>query len=174
LLPLWDYQGSNVSWVVTTNIFSRGLLRQGFVELSEDMDARMLNGANIAQQYLEYFFVDNEGHVQYHHIDEPSQESHHLTVIGTNRPETTQAWTVSALLAATLRRTADEKTFLTIEPSYWQKKIEVEVLQSTPKTVALGTEEEILNTYPSPAQYYVDRHLGQQREIEVLKNYGVL
>lgn len=174
LLPHWDYQGSNVSWVVTTNVFALGLRRQGFYELAEDMENRMLNGATIAEEYLEYFFVDENGHVLYQHIDDSERAGQERIVIGTNQPENTQAWTVSALLGALLRKEDPAELFPLHTPAVWQKTIENSIFENNPKTLQLNYTEASEYAIPNRSRYYVDKSKGKNQEESLLRKLGYI
>jgi glycogen debranching enzyme len=145
LIPFWDYQGSKVSWIVTSSIFAIGLRRQGFVELAEDLENRLLNGARLAEALPEYFYVDVDGRVNYPRYHTAVSESSELdippTVVGTNIPERVQAWSVSALLAILLRREKPLDLYPMIEPSYWQRQIELDIFEKVTKINSEGESE---------------------------------
>jgi glycogen debranching enzyme len=164
LIPLWDYQGSKVSWAVTSNVFALGLRRQGFVELAEDMERRILNGAAMSGEMPEYFYVDIDGHVPYRFQE---GEGKGVSIVGTNRPEATQAWTVSALLGIRLRQDKPLSTFAPLEPTYWQQRIECEIFATVPRAVRPKN-----NQRQSESGYHLDRHAGLQLEAELLRKFG--
>ena len=103
LVPYWDYQGSKVSWAVSSNFFAQGLRRQGLASLAEEIEDRILNGINKSRQCYEFWYVDIDGRVLY----QPTTVSGQLGVAATNMPEKTQAWTVSAALRAVLNQAAE-------------------------------------------------------------------
>src|SRR5262249_750304 len=53
---LWEYQGARVVWAVMTNVFARGLRRQGLLTLARDVENRMLNAAALSGLYAEFFY----------------------------------------------------------------------------------------------------------------------
>lgn len=99
LLPYWDYQGTEVSWAFSTNLFARGLRRQqGFDPLAEDAEDLLINGINKSRQCVELWYVAPDGRVIYF----PTTTPGYREVIATNLPERTHAWTVSAAIRAVL------------------------------------------------------------------------
>ena len=98
LVPYSDYQGSQVSWAVNSNLFARGLRRQGKYRRAEEIEGRILNGINKSRQCYEFWYVDTDGRVFYL----PTSVSGHVEITATNMPEKTQAWTVSAGLRSLL------------------------------------------------------------------------
>jgi glycogen debranching enzyme len=104
LLSYWDYQGSFTSWIVTTNVFATGLRRQGLLAHASDMEARLINSANIAGTLPEFFYVDAMGRVHYDLRPRTENQSTVETIRATNHPELNQAWSISAILRARLMR----------------------------------------------------------------------
>ena len=98
LLPYWDYQGSHVSWTVNSNIFARGLRRQGLIELAEVIEERYLHGLNRSRECYEFWYVGAPHQVIYR----PTATPGHQAIVATNVPEHSQAWTISAALRALL------------------------------------------------------------------------
>lgn len=109
LLAYWDYQGSYTSWLVTTNVFAVGLRRQGLTAHAADMEARLINGTNIAGCLPEFFYVDDGGGVHYNLSGSAGYEDGGIlptrTIQATNHPELNQAWSISAILRARRART---------------------------------------------------------------------
>jgi glycogen debranching enzyme len=104
LLSYWDYQGSFTSWIVTTSVFATGLRRQGLLAHASDMEARLINSANIAGTLPEFFYVDAVGRVHYDLRANTASQSVVETIRATNHPELNQAWSISAILRARLMR----------------------------------------------------------------------
>jgi glycogen debranching enzyme len=170
LVPLWDYQGSKVSWVVTTNIFALGLRRQGFPDLAMDMENRMLNGVNLAGSMLEYFYVDINGRVNYHNYSEKADGRE--IIVGTNIPENTQAWTVSALLGILLRRERAKDVFPSVVTEHWQRQTELSILEKIRPVKLLENEEELTEALPEISSAYVNKEEGSRIEREFLERFG--
>lgn len=180
---LWEYQGARVVWAVMTNVFARGLRRQGLLALARDIENRTLNAAALSGLYAEFFYVDLEGRVVYdpkgghrragvpariegdglppsgrgrggHGRVEPR------TILGTNLPERTQAWTVSALLRAFL---AQEE-----EPIPAPTPLEEELLGRGPTERLRGTA--LAAAFPTSYAYQVDTKRAQAIEREILES----
>ena len=58
-----DYHGAWVSWPVESFMFSKGLRRQGFVGLAEQIEARITNVVDISGVNYEFFVADADGRV---------------------------------------------------------------------------------------------------------------
>src|SRR5205085_2432056 len=98
LVKFWDYHGSFVSWPKETYDIAKGLRRQGFPLLANQLENRLLNVYLKIRKYPEFVYVDGHGRV----LASSSGPTHHgeFTLIdGPNTPESVQAWTVSAIIA---------------------------------------------------------------------------
>lgn len=138
LLDYADYQGSHTSWVVSTNTIARGLRRQGFTHLAQELETRLLRGIE-ALGCHEFFYVDDTGVV----CAPDLSASGHPEIFGTNCPEHTQAWTASAAL----RASQEPKT--TQLPTHFERHVLRRVhcpviLPRRPATIntTVGTERE--------------------------------
>ncbi len=173
LLPYWDYHGSKVSWTVMSNIFACGLRRQGFGELAEDMENRMLNAAIIAGDWLEFYYVDHDGKVNYFPLEKgqvPTEQKARISLIaGTNIPENTQAWTVSALLRILLHREKGGETFISQPTGYWQHKVEDTIFSVVPKTKLLTAERERIDILMRSGPFHIDPVEGRRLEKMLLQ-----
>lgn len=176
LLPYWDYQGSKVSWTVMTNIFAIGLRRQGFLDLATDIENRLLNGAIIAGTWLEFYYVDIDGKVNYHPLEKgriPTERKEQMSVItGTNIPENTQAWTVSAILRILLQRERAGEIFRSQTPSFWQQQIEDLIFKVIEKTQVIENEEALKHILTQVHPFHIDRQAGVLLEQNFLKENG--
>jgi glycogen debranching enzyme len=145
LVPFWDYHGSYTSWPKETYDISRGLKRQGFPRLAEELDNRLLNSCKAAHGYPEFFYVDKRGRVL-----GASKSSHghdELAFVDSPiKPESVQAWTVSAVLAITHYK--KQKNTHT-KSDDWQKKLESEVLATLPHMPLLNSSKELSARYPA-------------------------
>jgi glycogen debranching enzyme len=97
LVPFWDYHGSFTTWPKETHDIARGLMRQGFPRLAEQLENRLLNAVMKSGRYPEFFYVDEWGRVL---ATKPRGHEHgtFMTIESTNSPEGIQAWTVSAVI----------------------------------------------------------------------------
>jgi glycogen debranching enzyme len=146
LVPFWDYHGSYTSWPKETYDIAKGLRRQGFVRLATELENRILNVVRKSKAYLEFVYVDDRGRVL---AGSPSLQSHgELTMVdSTNRPETIQAWTVSAVLAITLSRMPGRKQY-SHEPATWQRQLEQRMLAQIPRVPSLRSSKQLTARYP--------------------------
>lgn len=147
LIDFWDYHGSFTSWPKETYDIARGLRRQGFTKLAVELENRLLNVVQATKAYPEFFYIDERGRVL---GMAPLKRSHGEVVYveSTNRPEKTQAWTVSAILAiqAARRRLRQPKT---VELSSWQTELEKNVLTHIPHVRHLKSAKELAARYPA-------------------------
>lgn len=105
LVDHWDYHGSFVSWPKETYDIAKGLRRQGLPKLAQQLENRLLNIVLRVQEYPEFVYVDGWGRVL---SGAPTTRRHGgvITILGNNKPERLQAWTVSAIMAIVSRRLA--------------------------------------------------------------------
>ncbi len=98
LVNFWDYHGSYVSWPKETYDIAKGLRRQGFPQLANQLENRLLNVYLKIKKYPEFVYVDGHGRVM---ASSSGSYSHgNFTLIDAqNTPEQVQAWTVSAIIA---------------------------------------------------------------------------
>jgi hypothetical protein len=141
-----------------TNVFARGLRRQGLLTLARDIENRMINAAAISGLFAEFFYVDLENRV----VFDPKALYARVapqTILGTNIPERTQAWTVSALLRAYLAQGE--------EPVPSPTPLEKELLPHGPTGRLHG--DALAAAFPTSYAYRVDTKRAQAIEGEILE-----
>ena len=146
LVPHWDYHGSYTSWPKETNDIAKGLRRQGFPRLAEQLENRLLNVIKAIKAYPEFIYVDPRGRV----LGMASVAHTHgelVFVDSKNRPEKIQAWTVSAILAIKSSNKFILKPSKTIQQP-WQADLEKEVLRVIPIVFRLRSRKELAARYP--------------------------
>jgi glycogen debranching enzyme len=146
LVPFWDYHGSYTSWPKETYDVAKGLKRQGFLKLAHELENRLLNVVRAMKAFPEFIYVDHRGRV----LGMPNTRSSHgelIFVDSHNKPEKTQAWTVSAIIAinSSLRKRFIKRP----GAASWQRKLEKEVLSHIPHVNILKSQKELLARYPS-------------------------
>lgn len=146
LIPFWDYHGSYVSWPKETYDIAKGLRRQGFVQLSKQLENRLLNVIRKSRGYPEFLYVDPRGRVL-GSSSATHRHTHALLVRSTNVPESIQAWTVSAILAILADRRPGFR-FGKTEQEDWQKELEKEVLVHIPQVIRFKTPISLNARYP--------------------------
>lgn len=146
LIPFWDYHGSYVSWPKETFDVAKGLRRQGFPELANQLENRLLNVVRKSRGYPEFLYVDARGRVL-GSSSRAHRHTHALLVRSTNIPESVQAWTVSAVFAII----ADRRPGLRLgkyKQESWQEDLEKEVLTHIPKVASFKTSHSLSARYP--------------------------
>lgn len=146
LVKFWDYHGSFTSWPKETYDIAKGLRRQGFPLLSKELENRLLNIVKKSQGYPEFVYVDARGRVL---ATAPSTHAHgHLMLVeSTNKPESIQAWTLSAAMAII----ADRSSLTTrprIHQQAWQHTLEKEIRAHIPHVKRLKWSRELNARYP--------------------------
>ena len=149
LVSFWDYHGSYTTWPKETYDIAKGLRRQGFPKLARQLENRLINVIFKSQQYPEFVYVDPYGRVL---TSSPGTRRHGEVALveSTNRPESVQAWTVSAMLAITSRRI---KTKLGLQKeqkaTHWQQDLEKLILSQIPWVDRLLNPFALAAKYPS-------------------------
>lgn len=156
ILKYADYHGTWAVWIKETYDIAKGLRRQGFSKLAEQLETRIINGVNIAGVNYEFFYVDPKGRVNYN----PKYKkinSEAERIVGTHIPEGLQAWTISAVLAIK-RRWGKRSPSKTVKTE-WQDNLEKKVLQQStvPKIDIIGNIENIKAAFPKEFGFYIDR-----------------
>lgn len=146
---LSDYHGSETSWIKETYDIAKGLRRQGFFQLAEQLEIRIVNSVIKSGKYYEFYYVDEKGHVNYHPKDKLPFANGRKTLFGTNIPEGNQAWTIAALLASLYN--LDKVNGEEVDTDTWQYRKEENILKTVPREnlltgpVELGDEESIFD-----------------------------
>ncbi len=160
IIKFWDYHGSFTSWPKETYDVAKGLMRKGFPRLAEELENRILNVVRKSRNYPEFVYVDFRGRVMAGPPDPHTHGELSLVVDSTNKPESIQAWTVSAVLAILQSRSATAavgpiplpgikiKKRAQQHQRHWQKKLEREILTHIPHVPALRGSKELEARYP--------------------------
>lgn len=146
LIKFWDYHGSYTTWPKETYDIAKGLRRQGFPKLAQQLENRLLNVIRKSRSYPEFVYVDHRGRVL---AGPPAARLHGtlMLVDSTNEPESVQAWTVSAALAITMNRFSGFRR-RQVRQEAWQQKLEQEVLVHIPHVAPLKGFKELSARYP--------------------------
>jgi len=166
-----SYHGSWVTWPVDSYMIAKGLRRQGFGKLADQIEARFINAVNMSGINYEFFIVDKDGKV----LLDPNQ----LKTKGAEalpiemKPEKTIAWTVTATLRSKHerydRRRAERKAgFTKIKQAKWVDDLENNVLRKITNMPIYSTRRQIRkNRYPEP-NLYIDQKAGFSRASKAL------
>lgn len=153
LVGHWDYHGSFVAWPKETYDIAKGLRRQGFPFLAEQLENRLLNVVWKNREYPEFVYVDGFGRVL---ATSPAMTQHGEVILvdSTNDPERLQAWTVSAILAISTMRWSERIRLPQLplrkrrEPT-WQALLESEVMRAIPRVGVLINPVKLAMKYPT-------------------------
>lgn len=113
-----DYHGSFAVWPKETHDLARGMRRQGFSRLADELERRNIRAVNESGANQELLYVDERGHL----VD-------YRSLPGARRPERLQAWTVSAILEAKRRRGSRGLPIFSGADG-WKRALETELLES--------------------------------------------
>jgi len=146
LVSFWDYHGSYTSWPKESYDIAKGLRRQGFSQLAHELENRLLNVVRAIRAYPEFIYVDGRGRVL---GMPPSRQSHGelMLVDSRNRPEKTQAWTLSAFIAINSYRRPLK--IQKIDQLAWQRDLEREILRTIPSMPRFRSDKELAARYPA-------------------------
>lgn len=167
LIKFWDYHGSFTSWPKETYDIARGLRRQGFPLLAEELENRILNVVRKSKNYPEFVYVDFRGRVMAGPPDPKTHGELSLVVDSTNRPESVQAWTVSAVIAILNNRSivsslSPSKHRKTINHQHnWQRELENQVLTHIPRVPMLRNGKALEARYPD-YKYYLNHEYSTE------------
>lgn len=173
LIKFWDYHGSYTSWPKETYDIAKGLRRQGFPKLAEQLENRLLNVIRKSRSYPEFVYVDYRGRVL---AGPPSARLHGtlMLVDSTNEPEAIQAWTVSAVLAISASRLPSFRRRRRRQQP-WQVRLERQVLSHIPYIKPLRGSKELSARYPDYPYKLVNgnsKKAGSFLHIEIKKTPG--
>lgn len=155
------YQSSHTVWHKETYDIAKGLRRQGFHALADDLENRLLNGVNVSGGPTEFLYVFPDGRVVYDPLNKAGRENAE-EIAGTNVPENDQAWSISAALAVKWRRGRRDRSLPASGP--WQREIESDRMRAHPPVVLLRTVREVEKAYATPYCCKVNTDKGFERE----------
>jgi glycogen debranching enzyme len=102
LLPYPDYHGVMTCWGVTNSMYAYGLASQGLHALSDDIVHRSIGMLGATGGLYEFLYADRNGVVRDPLTIVSGQDTSGIPaddlIIGTNKPETDQGWTLSYAL----------------------------------------------------------------------------
>lgn len=131
-LGVADYHGALVSWPIDTYMIAKGLRRQGFPKLAEQLEARVLNSVNIAGDFYEFFYVEANGKVL---LNPEAARKHHpgaKDFPAQMFPEKGIAWTVAATLMIKYRNSSHPTKTNLKSSRAWQAELEDDILAHIP------------------------------------------
>lgn len=167
LVGFEDYHGAWTVWMKETFEVLRGLERQGLNRLARQLANRLLNAVNIAGANLEFLYVSPDGHVMYDFNERNVRGDSAVAIRGTNRPESPQAWTVTATLAVKwwygAGRRLHGKTRHSDE-SAWRAALDADVASSMPSIDALRSPASIRAAYENRGDFVLNLGAGKRMD----------
>jgi glycogen debranching enzyme len=166
LVGFQDYHGSWAVWPKETFEVARGLERQGLHRLARQLDNRLLNAVNVAGANIEFLYVHPDGSVMYDFQERDLRIDEPRWILGTNRPESPQAWTVAAALALKRRFGTGLGLQGRLSPprEKWREALEVEVLSGLASVDAFRTADEVEAAYAGRGDFALNIPMAQERD----------
>ncbi len=161
LLPYADYQGSQTCWGVINSILANGLRAQGFDELAREIARRHIDALRVSGELYEFLYVTPDGNVALDYAKPDDCSESQPTIVGTNRPQQEQAWTVSFVLRELLYLRPDVSA---PDSKGWQ----VDVTRAVRANMESGGTRTPAGLPLNAAKYCVDTEKGIELERLVL------
>ena len=172
-----SYHGSWVTWPVDSYMIAKGLRRQGFCSLADQIEARFINAVNMSGINYEFFIVDKDGKVLLDPNQPKTKGAEALPI--EMKPEKTIAWTVTATLRSKHerfdRRKAERNSgFSKVKPAKWINDLEKDILSRITNIPIYSTRQQIRkNRYAEP-NLYIDQKTGFSRASKaIIKKLGL-
>ena len=160
-------------WPFDSAIIARGLRHHGLDELADQLEARLLNVANMLGGAFEFVTVDGDGRV----VDP------RLSAVTAGRlfgrsvpglptemvPDEPQGWTATALLAIKRARAARARARRPVAPRpAWHADLTGEVLSSIEPVEVCATRAELEERYVPLSPSYLDHGTGLRRSVRTV------
>jgi glycogen debranching enzyme len=142
LIPFWDYHGSYVTWPKETNDIARGMRKHGLGQLAEQLENRVMNVVQRSGCFPEYIYVDADGKVL---LDLDENDDDAFVIEGTNKPERTQAWTISAVMSTIYRKLVMVSG---VPDDSWQHTLETKLIRHLPEIPFIRDSQQLQTLYP--------------------------
>lgn len=164
LLPYADYHGSQTCWGVINSVIANGLRTQNFNVLADEVAARYVGALSVSGELYEFLYVSPEGQVAYEYTGKDDCDGMENLIVGTNRPQRDQAWTVSFVL-----REAELKRPGTVgnidRPERWKTELTREISEGEASADTLRMTEKLRHTgISADLAYCVDTKKGAELE----------
>jgi glycogen debranching enzyme len=93
-----DYHGVRAVWPKETFDIANGLMSHGFVHLAEQLNNRILRSVELAGDFYELFYVEDDGEIWYDNVASVEHFSKKSATDYLPVPEPGQAWVISSVL----------------------------------------------------------------------------
>jgi len=169
-------------WPVDTAVAARGLRREGLDELADELEARLLNTANMLGGAFEFVAVDADGRV----IDPRLDADDAALLFGRAAalptemvPDEPMGWTATALLAIKRGRAARARAPQVVAARAaarpeWQRRLVADVLGEMEHVEACATRAQLEERYVTLAPLYLDHATGLRRSARMVAVQGFL
>jgi len=168
-------------WPVDTAAIARGLRRQGFDELAGELEARLLNVANMLGGAFEFVAVDERGRIFDPHLSAATAATVFAQPVAglpsEMVPDEPMGWTATALLAIKRGRASRARAGravaerLAARPA-WQLAMTSEVLASIEHVEVCSTRAELEERRVALAPGYLDHAAGLRRSAATVAVQG--
>jgi glycogen debranching enzyme len=157
-----SYQSSYTIWHKETYDIAKGLRRQRYARLADELEARLLNTINLAGA-REFTYALADGRVDYGPIADAAPVET-IELAATNHPENDQAWTVAAALACKWRIGRRPRVRNASPVSDAHPDLEAELLRQAGETKVFRTLADIARARPTDYVIAVNTEQGWARE----------
>lgn len=165
LVDFQDYHGTWAVWLKEGYDIAKGLRRQGFPRLADQVCIRLLNGVVVARKHVEFLYVSPDQRVHYDFRGRDHTGRRATEILGTNVPEETQAWSVSAILAIKWRFGAVRATDdLPPRSDGWRRELEDELLMGMPHAHFLRGRVDREAVYARRGDFTINLAAGIERD----------
>lgn len=162
------YHGSHAVWPVDTGMAAKGLRRQGFPKLADQLEARIINAINMSGNHYEFFYVMPDGKVLLN-LEKAKQKQPNAEILPVQMlPEADIAWTVAAAFDIEARNNTKSDAENEERPDTWETKLEDEILSKIKDIKILETKEELIAAYPEQPNIQLDTLRGNQDMLKML------
>jgi glycogen debranching enzyme len=164
-------------WPFDSAIIARGLRHQGLDELADQLEARLLNVANMLGGAFEFVTVDRDGRVVDPRLSAVTARllfGRPVPGLPTEMvPDEPQGWTATALLAVKRGRGARARARRPAGPRpAWQADLTGEVLPSIEPVEVCATRAELEECFVPLSPSYLDHGTGLRRSVRTVLVQG--
>jgi len=171
------YHGSWVTWPVDSYMIAKGLRRQGFPRLADQIEARFINAVNAAKNNYEFFIVDEHGNVLLNPFKKKQKGMEILPIEMV--PEKTIAWTVTATLRANKERqirqaTKPHRRYAEPNRAPWIRELEDKILSEIDNQPICETNRELRQIFKQEPNIFIDQRAGLTRSgVDLIRKVGL-
>lgn len=163
LVDFQDYHGTWAVWMKETFEILSGLERQGLHRAARQVANRLLNAINVAGANIEFLYVSPDGRVMYDYQGREVRGDAPEEILGTNVPESPQAWTVTAALAVKWWY-AGARGLHGRAPSFARKALDSAVIGEMPDVEALASAESIKRAWDQRGDFWLNIAEGKRMD----------